>query len=532
MKKCLLLLVLSFLPIITSAQFVNYQVNNPTAQQPNEVTIAVNPTNTNYVAVGSNLNYFYSSKDGGKTWSQSIMGSAWNVWGDPCVIYNADGKLFYGHLSDGRGISGRYFIDRIVVQRSPDNGATWDYDSGIGFNPPIKQQDKEWLCADLTNSQFRNNLYVAWTEFDRYGSDLSTDSSRILFSRSTNNGATWSSPIRVNTRAGDCIDSDNTVEGAVPTVGPYGEVYLSWSGPFGITFAKSANGGVSFGNNVHVANLASGWDYSVPGIYRCNGMPITGCDISNSSSRGFIYISWSDQKKNDTDIYFSRSTDGGTTWSAPQVVNNDFSNRHQFFNWMCVDPVTGIIYIIFYDRRDNADPTDVATEVYLARSDDGGINFQNFKISQSNFRPSANIFFGDYTNISAYGGKIFPIWMRLDGQTMSVWTAPITDSQLITSVPSERKPIETSYQLYQNYPNPFNPTTSISYELPVRSFVSLKVFDSLGREISSLVNEVQPAGNYSVDFDANSADKFSSGVYLYRLIANDYVATKKMILIK
>ena len=529
MKKCLLLLVLLITPVFTSAQFTNIRVNSPFARQPNEVTIAVNPTNTNYVAAGSNLNYFYISSDGGKTWNQSVMGSAWNVWGDPCVIYDADGKLFYGHLSDGRGISGRYFIDRIVVQRSTDNGLSWDYDSGIGFNPPLKQQDKEWLGVDMTNPPFRNNLYMAWTEFDQYGSSSSSDSSRILFSRSTDHGSTWSTPIRVSTRGGDCVDSDNTVEGAVPAVGPDGEVYLSWAGPLGITFAKSTDGGITFGRNIHVANLASGWDFNIPGIYRCNGMPITACDISNSPNRGFVYISWSDQKKNDTDIYFSRSTDGGLNWSTPKVVNNDLSGRHQFFNWMCVDPVTGIIYVIFYDRRNDADPADVTTEVYLARSSDGGVNFENYKISESAFEPNPNIFFGDYTNISAYNGKVFPIWMRLDGQTMSVWTAPLTDSQLITSVPSEPNPIVQEFGLFQNYPNPFNPTTAISYQIPKTSFVSLKIYDAVGKEISELVNQFQPAGNYSIDFNA---DNLSSGVYLYRLEANDYVASRKMILLK
>ena len=70
------------------------------------------------------------------------------------------------------------------------------------------------------------NIYVTWTQFDRYGSADPLDSSIILFSRSLYAGQSWSTPIRINKVAGDCIDSDNTVEGAVPAVGPNGEIYV------------------------------------------------------------------------------------------------------------------------------------------------------------------------------------------------------------------------------------------------------------------------------------------------------------------
>jgi len=85
------------------------------------------------------------------------------------------------------------------------------------------------------------------------------------------------------------------------------------------------------------------------------------------------------------------------------------------------------------------------------------------------------------------------------------------------------------YLLSQNYPNPFNPSTGINYSIPKNSFVSVKVYDVLGNEVAVLVNKEKPAGNYSVEFNANN---LSSGVYFYRIQAGSFIQTKKMLLIK
>ena len=86
-----------------------------------------------------------------------------------------------------------------------------------------------------------------------------------------------------------------------------------------------------------------------------------------------------------------------------------------------------------------------------------------------------------------------------------------------------------SYNLAQNYPNPFNPSTSIQYAISSRQFVSLKVYDVLGNEIATLVNEEKDRGVYTVNFDATS---LASGIYLYRIQAGSFTETKKMILMK
>jgi len=86
-----------------------------------------------------------------------------------------------------------------------------------------------------------------------------------------------------------------------------------------------------------------------------------------------------------------------------------------------------------------------------------------------------------------------------------------------------------NFALLQNYPNPFNPTTTISYQVPYSNKVNLKVYDVLGGELYILVNEVKPSGIHEVTFDASG---LPSGLYLYRMIANDQSFTKKMMLAK
>ena len=95
------------------------------------------------------------------------------------------------------------------------------------------------------------------------------------------------------------------------------------------------------------------------------------------------------------------------------------------------------------------------------------------------------------------------------------------------------KEIPNKFTLYQNYPNPFNPRTTILYDVPVKTKVTLKVYDILGREMATLVNEIQKPGSYKVSFDINGkGGMLSSGVYFYRIVAGKFVKTKKMIILK
>ncbi|HJW30748.1 MAG TPA: sialidase family protein, partial [Saprospiraceae bacterium] len=185
-----------------------------TDHQPNEPSIIMDPRHPNYLVAGSNIRNYYYSQDTGRTWTAGLLNSSNGVWGDPAITVDTAGDFYFFHLSNPA--TGNW-IDRIVCQKSEDHGINWNDGSYTGLNG-TKAQDKHWPVVDPVN----NMIYVSWTQFDEYGTSSPVDSSIILFSKSADAGISWSEPKRINKVAGDCIDSDGTVEGAVPAVGPNG----------------------------------------------------------------------------------------------------------------------------------------------------------------------------------------------------------------------------------------------------------------------------------------------------------------------
>jgi hypothetical protein len=126
------------------------------------------------------------------------------------------------------------------------------------------------------------------------------------------------------------------------------------------------------------------------------------------------------------------------------------------------------------------------------------------------------------TTVAEFDGKIFAgTWYE------GLWSADIVE--IIPTSVEHKLLIPNEIFLKQNYPNPFNPVTIINYSIPSTSYVQLKVYDTLGKEIATLVNEKLVPGNYEVTFNAG---KISSGVYFYTLIFNNKIITKKMLLTK
>lgn len=524
--RFILLALPIFLVNTLSAQIRNIVIDSVGA--PNEPCIAINPKNPMHMVAGSNVQNVYTSVNGGLTWRKGMLTSAYGVFGDPVIIADTTGSFYYVHLADNSTIhTWPDWCDRIVCQRLDATASFWTNGSYTGIDDSPKVEDKAWVAVD----PHTNVLYMSWTKFDKYGSSDPLDSSNIFFSRSADKGNTWSTPVRINKDAGDCTDTDPTVEGAVPCVGPHGEVFEAWASYNSILFDRSTDGGQTWlGNNVFVASVPGGWYYNVPGITRGIGLPYAACDVSNGPYRGTIYVNWTDQRNgvNNTDAWITKSTDNGDTWSTPLKVNDDTTSTHQFLSSMSVDPVTGFVYVMFYDRRNYPD-TSVLTDVYLAVSKDGGSSFQNFKISATPFRPKNNVFFGDYTYVASYNNIVRPIWGRLDvigGVAKQQIVTAIIDSTITgTSVSNLRAPANS----VDVFPNPFSAVTNISFTLTAPEEVSLFVTDIQGRKVATLKNSGQVAeGPHTEQFNAKDYN-LAPGLYFLTFTTENFSQTLKLI---
>ena len=250
-----------------------------------------------------------------------------------------------------------------------------------------------------------NNVYVTWTRFDNYGSNDPEDQSHIYFSRSNDGTRTFSNPVRISDKGGDCLDDDNTLEGAVPAVGPRGGIYVVWAGPRGLEFDMSLDGGDTWGKDRVIAQMPGGWSSPVEGVSRHNGMPVTRIDLSGNENDGTIYVNWIDERNTDKDVFVTRSRDLGKTWSKPIRVNGDEKRNgsDQFFTWMAIDQTDGSINIVYYDR---SLAKDGKAGITLSRSTDGAESFEHFKIDIPPFKCDPSVFLGDYIGVDAFDGRV------------------------------------------------------------------------------------------------------------------------------
>jgi hypothetical protein len=146
-------------------------------------------------------------------------------------------------------------------------------------------------------------------------------------------------------------------------------------------------------------------------------------------------------------------------------------------------------------------------------------------------------------NVSIDGGQTFTPIFKEGGLQMATSPAttlsyaPVSSTQWVTYIYpminilplNPVTPVPEVYKLYQNYPNPFNPTTNFKFDLPHNVFVSIKIYDILGREIITLVNEKMTAGQKIIPFTATN---LASGIYFYKFTAGDFTDVKKMVFIK
>ncbi len=154
------------------------------------------------------------------------------------------------------------------------------------------------------------------------------------------------------------------------------------------------------------------------------------------------------------------------------------------------------------------------------------VSAPNYQITASTVVLDAN--FKPISSTSLSAGQQVTIWSSLSSSQPTALQIQ-TSAAVVTDVKNNTSTLPKEYKLSQNYPNPFNPSTNIRYTLPQQGLVTLRVYDILGREVATLVNEVKPAGTYVVRFDAG---QLASGVYLYRIESGNFISTKKLVLLK
>jgi hypothetical protein len=363
---------------------------------------------------------WYNSFDGGSTWSGNYHGAGGNNQGDPAACINISGRYFVGYINSGDGQS---------VSYSDDNGATWAV-SLVEAGSYSNFHDKNHLWVDnCPTSPFKGNLYDGWM----------TGSSQVAASRSITNGTTWE-PSQVISSA---IISGGQKQGVNFKTGPNGEVYAAfavynaWPGDeTSIGFAKSTDGGVTWAPAVKIIDNIKGIRTSgVPQNQRTNSFPSMACDISNGPYRGNLYVCWTNHgvpglnTGNDIDCYMIKSSDGGTTWSAPIRINQDpiGQGKTHYFPWVTCDQANGYVSVVFYDNRNVANNQ---AETFMAYSTDGCNTITDMQVSDVSWTPSpvplmATGYMGDYLGITAYNGRVYPTWTDNRLGYVMTWVSPI-----------------------------------------------------------------------------------------------------------
>jgi BNR/Asp-box repeat len=375
-----------------------------------EPSIAINPQNPKQVlaAFQTPASVAYS-EDSGEHW-QLVAGAApenYKRSGDVSVAYDILGHAYLCYIAfDKLGTTNYWAHDAtrngVFVRRSLDGGKTWEANAAPvdeqPTHPDMLFEDKPHLISDNNpGSPYAGTLYAGWTEF-------SLTKSIILVSRSRDGGITWSLPYEISTHEGLPRDDNGSVEGFAAAVGPDGMFYAVWSDGEEIDLCTSRDGGITFAPSRRILNVAPPY-FKVEGVERSNGFPQIGADPHN----GRLFVTWSDYRNGDVDVFCATSPDRGRTWSAAVRVNDDsvHNGADQFFQRLAVDPSDGSAYVIFYDRR--GDPANRRAVIVLARSTNAGQSFVNYSWTTSSFNLDGQ-FIGDYTGLAALSGQVYGAW--------------------------------------------------------------------------------------------------------------------------
>ena len=401
----------------------NIQVNQAyPGDNPAETTMAADPTNPKHLVAAwielgpdptqsQGVIGYALTKDGGGSWQSALLDTpGFNLTFDPSIVADSKGNFYL--TCAGAVVDQQFFFhqSRLFVFKSTDGGKTFFKTLDL---QPVRFADKPFLAVDPATDA----LYLVWGDI-LPGSHFHFS---VLFSRSLDGGLTFTPFQEISHQVADA-------EGAIPSVGPNGEIYVTFGNLDNkLWLNRSLDGGVTW---LAKDVLVNGQIKQPPRLL--NGdvdnleFAASAVDRSLGPHRGRNFAVWEDMRFGSPDVLLSFSDDRGASWSSPVRVNDDAvkNGADQFLPFVNVDG-SGAVHLTFLDRR--TDPGNLTFALYLATSTNGGLSFgPNIRISDAPHPPGSFGFVGDYNAPAIAGGRIHPIWADGRFGDSEIFTASVS----------------------------------------------------------------------------------------------------------
>ncbi len=415
--------------------------------------------------------YYKRSNDEGNSWGNDVR-----LTNDPAdsdyPAISVSGQMVHIVWQDRRDTN-----IEVYYKRSADGGATWDADVRLtaniygSWNPSVTSSGSDVIAA--------------WYD----SRDLNTE---IYIKRSTNGGLTWSADTRLTNNTGSSQLPSLYMDGSL--------VHLAWTdnrdGNPETYYKRSSDGGVTWGTDTRLSfNTSDSWYTSV------------------SASGQNVHVVWRDDRHITKEIYYNGSTNGGLTWSGfdTRITSNSVNSEHPSIS--CSGPNLHLVY-------QNNQNTNL--QIYYRKSTNSGTNWSG------EIRLTNTAYTSARPSVSVSGNAVHTVWhdSRNGGENIYYKRDPSGNPVGVTG---NGTGVPTDFSVSQNYPNPFNPVTVIKYQLPQAAYVSVMLYDQLGRETMALYSGENQAGYYQLTVNGTN---LASGIYYCRLIAGNYTKIIKMSLIK
>jgi len=471
-----------------------------------------------------------------RIWS-AVSTNSGATWGTNIIVpestqYTASSDIWIS--VDHRGYAYYYTLPYSASVMNAE--LTWTTDGGNSFRLPVVIVSR--------NGQTTNDKNACDVVGDTVYADY--DYSNIgQFAKSTNQGVSFGAPVNFGS-AYDVIGAIPQAQGNLVYI-----MYLSTSTYYNM-LVKSTNGGTSFGSATTAQAASTNFYYNLP---RYHDLPtpsgyvwyIACTDFLIDRSNGYLYAVYTDDSASSgwADALFSRSTNGGTSWSTPVPVHDPTylgDGTCQYEPMIAQDPVNGVLFCGWYDTRLSAVQGDTSTtqDFYATYSSDRGLTWKHpdtrltavsSKIAVVNEGSGRNRF-GEYEGAAASKNRGFFVWEDGRNGNADIYFNILQGPSGMETGGGTQK--EFAFKLSQNVPNPVDSGTLISYELPKAMSVELCLYNTLGRKVRTLVQGNQAAGSHQVSWDGKdqTGRPVPSGVYLYQLNAGSLQAVKQLVVMK